>query len=288
MSLARNIRTSAHERGFVEDALTEARRIDLALMMAVPVVLLAVYSLPRSTLEGFAFDTTSPTLVGAYASHFVHLQGFHLLGNLTVYVPVVGVAYLLCILSGRRQLFRISFVTLLVAFPIALSSMQIIFPRPRLIFGFSGINAGFAGMACFVYTGYLQRNITPRADERYAPTVLFVAMGLIALLALPAEAFRLEIGAASLALAAIYVGVALYRQGIPSTDDIREAVDRPGYFETAGAGLGLIVGYPFVAFQDAVVPESGVVDVYVHLLGASLAFIVLFAYVFVIRSEEGS
>jgi hypothetical protein len=49
--------------------------------------------------------------------------------------------------------------------------------------------------------------------------------------------------------------------------------------------LAVVKLLPFVAFQDAVVPESGVVDVYVHLLGASLAFIVLFAYVFVITTR---
>jgi hypothetical protein len=286
VSRAGAIRTDAHERGFLADALGEARWADVALIGAVPALLLVVYALPRSTLEGLVLDTTSPSLVAAYVSHFVHLDGFHLLGNLTVYVPAAAVGYLLCILSERRRLFRIGFVTLLLAFPVALSSMQLVFPRPRLIFGFSGINAGFAGMACFAFVGYLRTNVTPRAEDRYAPTLLFFIMGLIALVALPTDAFRFEIGAGSFSLAAVYVGVALYRQGVPTADDIRAAVNRPGYFETAGAGFGLIVGYPFVAFQDAVVPGGSVLDVYVHLLGASLAFIVLFAYVFVIEAEE--
>ena len=288
MSLTHTIRTREHEQGFVEDTRNQIHWVDLALITVVPLLLVVVYALPRSTLEQFVFDTTSPTLVAAYTSHFVHMDGFHLLGNLTIYFPVVGVAYLLCLLSNRRQLFWVSFITLVVGFPIALSSMQLIFPRERLIFGFSGINAGFAGMACFVFTGYLRTNITPRAQERYAPTMLFIAMGLIALVALPRAAYQFEISAAAFALAVSYIAIALYRQGIPTKDDIRAAASRPGYFETAGAGLGLIVGYPFVAFQDAVVPESGVFDIYIHLLGTSLAFIVLFTYVFVLMSEQES
>ncbi|MFB6224092.1 MAG: hypothetical protein ABEH86_10540 [Haloarcula sp.] len=288
MSQARNIRTNEHERGFLQDALSEARRFDLALIAAVPVLLLAVYALPQSRLEGLVFNTTAPSLVTAYASHFVHLDGFHLLGNLVVYLPVVGIAYLLCILSHRRQLFRVTFVILLVAFPIALSAMQLIFPRDRLIFGFSGINAGFVGLACFALAGYISVNISQRADERYAPVLFFVAAGLITLISLPARAYRFEISTASLALAVVYLGFAISQKGMPTVADLRAATDRPGYFEAAGAGFGLLVGYPFVAFQDVVVPGSGVLDVYIHLLGFSLAFIIVFAYVFVVATEEAS
>jgi len=284
MSLARTIRTQAQERGFIKDVLNESRKLDIALIAAVPLVLMGVYALPQGTIEGFVFDTTEPSVVTAYTSHFVHLDWFHLLGNLTVYFPAVGVAYLLCILSDRRELFLITLVTMLVAFPFALSGMQLIFPRERFLFGFSGINAGFIGLASFALTGYLGANISTRTDERYAPAVLFFVVGLIALISLPTHAFRFEIGIASLALGLVYVAVALYRQGVPGFEEFRAATDRRGYFEMAGAGFGLLVGYPVVAFQDAVVPQGGVVDVYVHLLGFSLAFIVVFAFVFLVDS----
>jgi len=283
-----DIRTSDHTDGFFEDVHTQLRWGDLLLIATVPVILVGIYFLPRSTLEGLVFDTTAPSLLTAYTSHFVQLDGFHLLGNVTVYVPVVGMAYLLCILSDRRQLFRITFLTLVFVFPVALSAMQVIFPRERLIFGFSGINAGFVGLACFALTGYLGKNISERADDRYAPSLFFFAVGLIALIGLPARAFRLEIGASSLALSVLYLGIGLYQQGPPSKAEVKAAIDRPGYFETAGAGFGLLAGYPFVAFQDAVVPDSGVLDVYVHILGFALAFIIVFIYVSVIRNEKQS
>lgn len=278
-------RTQGQQSSFRNDLAHEARLVDFALMTLVPVILVAVYALPRETREELTFDITAPSLVAAFSSHFVHLDGLHLLGNLTVYLPAVLVAYLLCALSGRRQLFRITFVTLLVAFPLALSAMQLAFPRERFIFGFSGINAGFVGLASFALTGYIGANISERADERYAPALLFFVVGLIALAAVPPRGFRVEIGAAAIGLGLLYVAIALYRQGIPSRQDVREAMDNPGYFEVAGAGFGLLVGYPIVAFQDVVIPGGGVVDVYIHLLGFSLAFIVVFSFVFVI--EEG-
>ncbi len=282
----RPLRTSAHERGFLADARNETRLFDLALITAVPVLLIAVFAFPRSTLQQLVFDTTAPSVVTAYTSHFVHLNQFHLLGNLTVYVPAVAIGYLLSILGNRRQLFVTTFVVLLFIFPFALSAMQLIFPRQRLLFGFSGINAGFVGLACFALAGYFGTNISRRAGERYAPTLFFFSVGMVALVSLPAGAFRLLNAGAALTLATIYLANALYRQGVPTRDDVRSAVSRPGYFEAAGAGFGLLVGYPFVAFQDAVVPESGVLDIYVHLLGFSLAFIIMFSYVAVLNRQE--
>jgi hypothetical protein len=254
---------------------------DVLAIGLVPLVLAAVSALPRETLEGLTFDVTEPSVLTAYASHFVHLDAVHLLGNLSVYLPAVLVAYLLCVMSGRRRLFLITFVTLLVAFPFALSAMQLVFPRERFVFGFSGINAGFVGLACFALPGYLGATVSARVDERYAPVFLFVVVGLAAVLALPERGFRTEVAAAALGFALVYLAIGFRRQGVPTLSDLKTAVNSPGYFELAGAGFGLLVGYPFVAFQDAVVPQGGVVDVYVHVLGFSLAFIVVFVFVFV-------
>ena len=286
MSLETDVRTNDGETGFVEDVLQQAHRSDIALIGTVPVLLVTIHLLPREALEQLAFDTTQPTVVTAFASHFVHMDAFHLFGNSTVYLCVVGITYILCILSNRRRFFRLSFFILVLAFPIVLSSMQLVFPRERLIFGFSGINAAFAGMACFVFTGYVRENITPRAKEQYAPTLFFLTTGLIALITLPTAAFRFEVAVASFALGMGYVGIALYQQGLPTKADLRRATDRPGYFETAGGALGLIVGYPFVAFQDVIVLENGVLNVYIHLMGSALAFTLLFSYVFVTAAED--
>ena len=282
MSLVTDQRSGKLRHGGFRSTLADVVHVsDLLAIGLVPLVLAAVAALPRATLEGLTFDVTEPSVVTAYASHFVHLDAVHLLGNLSVYFPAVLVAYLLCVLSGRRRLFVITFVTLLVAFPFALSAMQLVFPRERFVFGFSGINAGFVGLACFALPGYLGANVSAKVDERYAPALLFVVVGLAALLSLPERGFRIEVAAGALGLAAAYVAVGLYRQGAPTLAEIRSAVDTPGYFELAGAGFGLLVGYPFVAFQDAVVPQGGVVDIYVHVLGFCLAFIVVFVFVFV-------
>jgi len=266
---------------FGEALRRSVRPTDLLGLAGIAGALVAVQALGRGTRESLAFDTTAPTAATAYTSHFVHLTDLHLIGNLAVYVPAVLIAYLLCVLSGRRQLFWTALVTLLVAFPFALSALQLVFPRERLLYGFSGITAGIVGLAGVALVGYLRETIVPGIGDEHAPAILFAMAGATALIALPDRAWRVEIGVGGLALALLYVGGAVRTQGLPGRERLRAALGRPGYLELAGAGAGLLVGYPFVAFQEAVVPGGGVIDVYVHLLGYALAFIVVFAFVFV-------
>ena len=269
-----------HQRSFSESLGRHLRGLDLLGLLAPVLVVAGVHGLGEGTREALAFDTTQPTVLTAYTSHFVHLTDVHALGNLAVYLPAVSVTYLLCVLSGRRRLFWTAFATVLVAFPFALSGLQLLFPRERLLLGASGLTAGIVGIAAFALVGYVRTTIAPGLDDEYAPAVLFFTAGLTALIALPARAWRLEIGLGALAVCGAYLGVALSRQGLPDRRATQAALDRPGYVETAGAGVGLLVGYPFVAFQEAVVPGDAVVDVYVHLLGFALGFIVVFAFVF--------
>ena len=269
------------------EALRRAVRLtDLLVLVGIAGALVAVHALKRGTRESLAFDTTAPTVATAFTSHFVHLTDLHLIGNLAVYVPAVSIAYLLCVLSGRRQLFLTALVTLLVVFPFALSGLQLVFPRERLIYGFSGITAGIVGLAGFALVGYLRETIAPWIGDEYAPAILFAMTGATALIALPDRAWRVEIGLGALALGAAYAGGAARGEGLLDRARMQAALGRPGYPELAGTAAGLLVGYPFVAFQEAVVPGGGVVDVYVHLLGYALAFIVVFAFVFLSRVLE--
>jgi len=48
----------------------------------------------------------------------------------------------------------------------------------------------------------------------------------------------------------------------------------------------VLVAYPFVGFQEGLIGADTAVDIYVHLLGYCLAFIVVYAFVFVI-DEHG-
>jgi hypothetical protein len=269
------------DRSFLQDVVQQTRLVDLAALLAVPAVLVGVFQLPVETRQQLVFDRGAPTVLTAYTSHFVHLNGVYLLGNVLTYLFVGLLSYLLCVLSDRRQLFWTATFALLAVFPFALSTMQLVFPRERLILGFSGINGGFFGLLCFSLFAFARANLSDALDERFAPVLLFVTVALIALVVLPERAWRVEIAVAALAIAALYVGVALSASGLPSCAAIREATANPGYFELAGGALGALLSYPFVGFGAVVLTENSVVDVYVHLLGYALAFITVFSFVII-------
>lgn len=275
-------RTNLDDGGFTQVATAEIRGVDIAAVVAVPAVLIAIFALPLAVREQFVFESAAPTVRTAYLSHFVHRQQLHLFGNLAVYLVVTPVTYLLCVLAGRRLLFRATFVTLLTVFPFALSVMQLLFPRQREILGFSGLNAGLFGLLCVAWVVYASEQFLSSESTQYAPALLFVLCGVIALITLPARAWRLEIGLGSVALGIGYL-LLWIRNDQPDVAGIRRGLSRPGYAELAGAGLGLVVAYPFVGFRNIVTVGTGVVDVYIHLLGFALAFIVVYVYVIVVE-----
>lgn len=171
----RTIRRS--ERGFLRDVSEQVRPSELLLLAVVPVVLVAVALLPESTRGALAFDTADPEVVAAFTAHYVHFNEVHLYGNLVIYAVVATLAYLLAILSGRRQVFVAGFLTLLVVFPFALSGMQLAFPRERAVLGFSGLNAALFGLLSLLVVSYARAVFSDHLEEQYAPALLFIRSG---------------------------------------------------------------------------------------------------------------
>jgi len=272
--------------GFLTHLSREVRLLEVLLLAAVPIVLGGVALLPVAR-EELVFQRESPTLVAAYTAYFVHLDATHLLGNVATYLAVVPVAYLLAVLSGRRQLFWTTWITLLVAFPFALSAMQLSFPDARTLLGFSGINAGFVGLLCFLLISYAGATLAGGIDERDAPALLFWTVGLISWVTLPPRAWRVELAALTVCTGLAYLASALSRVGLPTRAGVRAALTRPGYAELAVAGLCVLFAYPFLGFggRRSPVTADGVFDVYIHLLGYCLAFIVVYVFVFAVEQE---
>jgi len=273
----------SNETTFLRALRRQAHLSDVALLVSIPLVLVGVYGLPEATRAALVFETAAPTVTTAYTAHFVHMVGFHLVGNLSVYLLVAPLTYLLCVLADRRQLFVLTLLTLLVVFPFALSGMQLLFPRERTVFGFSGINAGFFGLLYVSLISYVNRTLSRRVEIEHAPALLFFSVGLIAWLSVPARGWQVEITAASVAIGLAYVVLAVRQAGLPTLAEFRAAIDRPGYFELAGAGSGAALAYPYIGFRDTLVP-GGRIDVYIHLLGYCLAFISVFVFLVVDES----
>lgn len=256
-------------------ALADASRPwDAAVLAAVPALLLAAFALPEATRVALVLDYESPTLAAAYASHFVHFSVPHLATNLAAYALAVVPAYCYCALAGRRADFFATFGVVLVVFPFALSALNVALVRPRVGYGFSGLATAFVGFLPVALALYARERVAPAVTLDHAPLLFFAGAGVVAALAAPTTLLGALALAASGAGAALY-GASLWRALGPS--GFRGAAARVGYAEFAVVGALLVVLFPFVAFPQNIRVGGGVLNVYTHLLGYCLGFIVPFA-----------
>jgi len=259
----------------------QARRsaVDAALLAAVPLVLLAVFTLPSASRNAYVLHYTDPTVVTMYASHFVHKTPTHLAANLAGYAAVVPAAYLCCLLADRRRLFRVAFLSLLIALPVGLSGLNLLYFEQAVGYGFSGVLMGYFGLLALSLYVYVTGEAAPGLDasaagaDRHAPVAFFLGIVTICVAISSATRATRWIGVAALLSAALYLR---YLPGVSGTvDRVRAWVagSPPGFLELGAVGAILFFGYPFVAFPADPLQGGAVVNLYTHLLGYALGFI---------------
>lgn len=247
---------------------------DAALLAAVPLVLVGVFSLPEATREAFVLDYRAPTAVDTYASHFVHFGAAHLGGNLAVYALGVVPAYCYCTAAGHRTDFLAVFGAVLAGFPYALSGLNAVFVRSSVGYGFSGLAMAFLGFLPVALALFARERLLPGVTLDHAPLLFFAGAGIVAVLAV------LATPASSMALAAVgvaVVGVAAYGRSLWASvdrDSLGTAARRAGDAEFAAAGVVLVLAAPFVAFSPETDGSGSVLNVYTHLLGLCMGFVV--------------
>ena len=261
---------------FPQELRSGCRVGDLLLVAAVPLALVAVYALPETTRRALVFAYEEPTLLTAYVSHFVHLGPEHLLVNLASYLLLVPTAYALAALGGRRTRFQVGFVAVLVAVPFALSWLNLLFVRPRVGFGFSGVAMGCLGLLALELFNYARTVASLPLSWGDAAGLFFVELALVSLAVVPRTPPTLAVAGVSAAIAAVY-GWQLLR----TIDRITDRADgarvsrlrEPGFTELGAVGVVLVVAFPFVAFPPAASGDGAVLNLYTHLLGFCLAFV---------------
>lgn len=245
---------------------------DLLLLAVVPLVLLVAYSLPLSTRATLALAYDDPTVLAVYGSHYVHLTRWHLLGNLAGYLLVVPTAYVLSVGANRRRQFFVVFAAFVIAVPLALSALNLLFARPRIGVGFSGILLAFVGYLPVALLGVADQRLGLPVDRLRSQWLFFLGLAIIAYVSGP------QLLGAAIAAAAILASVLFL---LPIVDDwnathydrLRHALGRAGTVELLLVGALVFVGYLFVAFPGEVTRDGALVNVYSHVLGYSLGYV---------------
>lgn len=261
-------------RASIRDAVEP---VDILLLAAVPVVLVSVYLLPLSTRRTLVLAYVEPTPVTAFTSHFVHLDLSHLGVNVLTYLVLVPVIYLMCLLSGNRGRFWSVFVTIVFAFPFAVSALNVALVRPRIGLGFSSLLMAFLGFLPIAFVWFVGSHFDPRLDLEHAPALFFVGTGLIALLAVPAPLVAATIAAGSAVTASIFAPgrpVVFHRTSIAA---LRRAAGQSVSIDLAVMSVIIYVLLPVAAFPSDPVTSSGILNLYGHQIGFCLGFIVPYA-----------
>ncbi|MFW6004710.1 MAG: hypothetical protein ACOCPV_03650 [Halodesulfurarchaeum sp.] len=250
---------------------------ELLALAVVPAVLIVVFTLPTETKRELAFSYMDPTPLTAFTAHYVHLAPTHLWGNVFAFVLLAGTGYVLAVLADRRQLFGLAVLFYLFVFPPVLSLLNLAVPREAITYGFSGINMAMAGFLPLALTLYAGRRLLERVDHRQAPTLFFLAMALIALIAIPLSVVTAAVAVAA-GGAAIGYGYTAYT-GVATTERSRAlrlapGAERSGWVELGAISAFVAMGYPLVGFPAEPAAGGTVMNLYVHFLGYSLAFLV--------------
>jgi len=251
--------------------------VDVAFLVYIPAALVGVFLLPMELRRELALRYMEPSVRTMYAAHFVHFDFLHLVSNLLVYLLVVPFSLAVSVWSGRRRRFYVVAVTILLAFPLILSGLNVLFPRPRIGMGFSGLNLAFVGYLPHVLADRFEAEHPEWERSRAALLALafFVGTGIVTVRVVASirGAPRIGIG---WALAA---GIGSFAAAAGLTRPVVSCLRSQGI--TGGSipplvalGSLLFVLLMIVGFPEASATGGSVVNVFLHLLGFSFGYIV--------------
>lgn len=257
--------------------------VDLLLLCSVPLALLGVFWQPEATRRALAFDATAPTLLTAYASHFVHLTADHLFSNLVGYVLIVPCAYGLSTMAGHRRQFYAVFLLLLTGLPFALSLGDVLVVRPELVIGFSGVLLGFYGYLPLALYQYANHVMDGRLPLRYVPVTFFVGIAAIAVVLVRAVFPIVLIAVTAAFIAGVYAALSYERGSLEDGAELFEA----GLKQTTVFGALLFLLFPLATFPASPELQHSVTHLLSHLFGYSTSFIAIYAGVMAFEALDG-
>jgi len=258
---------------FLEEVRKAIHRRECLALAVIPVVLIGVFLLPAPIRHSLTFAYVDPSAVTAVTTHFVHFSKDLLLANVLGYVVLAGMGYVLASLGDCRRLFGVAAVTYLFAFPPVLSALNLAVPRRAVGYGFSGINMAFAGLLPVLLAIYAGRRLDSRIRVRHAPAIFFASLTLVAL-SIPRSLVTISLAAVAALGTAGYIGATISALWAADRKERRLQGSRAGWVDVFVVGVATAIGFPITGFPATPIRDGAVVNLYVHLLGFCLAFIV--------------
>lgn len=251
--------------------------IDVAFVAYVPIVLGVVFLLPLELRRELALLYTQPSIRTMYASHFVHLSHPHLAANLIVYLLVVPFSAAVSVWSGRRRRFYLVAFTILLVFPLVLSGLNVLFPRPRIGMGFSGMNMAFVGYLPHVLSDRFEAE-NPESDRGRAALLalaFFVGTAIVTVRLVASLDGAPRVGLEWLLAAGVGSLAAAVGLTRPLVSCLRsQGISGGTVPPLAALGSLLFVLLMVIGFPEVSPTGGSVVNLLLHLLGYSFGYLV--------------
>lgn len=253
-------------------------------------VLFAVHFLPDNVREMLIFNHQSPSIIGAFATHFVHASNQHLLSNVFIGFTALFLIQWCFHKVGRENVFQKMVGSYLLILPLIVTGLSfLVFNLARVdlqdSMGFSALALAFVG-AIPPVVFYFVKN-SQMEEISVADSVPFFNIGVVFILIsyifiwFNSSAINFSMGMiASLSLSAVaLLGYSEYRlMNILNNKlglSLREFAGLFSRKEKSILGLSLFVfvfGALSVAPSSGVVSDDGFVNIISHMIGFTLGF----------------
>jgi hypothetical protein len=176
------------------------------------------------------------------------------------------------------------FAVILIVLPVPLSYLNLAIRRPGVGLGFSGLNMALFGFLVVEFAEYLDQYFTSHFGVENAPAFFF---SVTAFVAVPhTDSIWGQSVVAVSVFAAVAYSMAFLLSYCPSIDGFKETVNKQGYFELLLVAGALSPAFVTIAFPRNPTTESGIVNIYIHLVGFCIGFIAVYIWVLLSTSAE--
>lgn len=232
------------------------RIFDLFVIVSIALLLFLITKTRPSFQSQLVLHYNNPSLHAFYTTHFVHTSAAHLQANLTIYLVVVPLAYVISLRADRHREFRLSFLTVLFILPPIISLVsflgldliiQTIFgfdPNVRTSRGFSALDGAFVGMLMVMVAGFF-RDLADQDASLWSVIGLMFWYGLAVAFW---GVFDYLISPLTVLLVLLPTGYTVWLVGkVERQYGIREGIQEGGWLRGQPVTIGLLVIGFFVA-----------------------------------------
>ncbi|MCO6041743.1 hypothetical protein [Thermococcus alcaliphilus] len=250
--------------------ITKERTLFVVVFTGIISLLLLLYLAPLSLKEKLVMNYREFSFsnfhdwIRLYTLHFVHMDFWHLLGNLFTFILIFPVVYLLSEAGMSTDAFKRFLGFLFLVIPPMMSILDLLVMRRynlRYGMGFSGIDSALLGAFPYFSSLVLQERFKLKISPMmFSNSFILIVGGLISLI------YSIFLVAVPLILGGVLLLMYTVSKALKESE-IQHSQQKKAIWNFILAIVIMMVGGSIGAFPRTLVGNSGLVNIFVHYLG---------------------